>query len=538
MSDEEDKIGHGVTAWLNKHLTPPKHIDLGTEEYLNREMASAGYPLIKVNADSQFVKAFLPLLAFTGPAATMDAVGKSLGIQAKSYSQAVERSIHTGTYGQGYPPPHALLSATHNFGASNHHLQREEGVFTMLRPGFSANTLRSRTRSQGINQLDRNQQSGQQNGAIMTAAGTPLGSLIGLQVLPQTVAHRGYKGQCPENSMLAFEMGVKAGANALECDMHLSKDGVVVVNHDNTIKRCHGVDRKVIDCDWDYLSTLKSIAEPHVAIPRLSDLLQWLAVPEREHIWVYVELKLHDDAGALVKGVSDVLASVPSTPSRPWNTRIMLGIWTANYLSHIERYLPTYTISLLTPSLTYASCFLSIPQITSFSVNFFLLYSPAGSKFLADAHAAGKAVYAWTVNKPRVMNAAIRSNLDGVVTDEVDMYVKIREEWERKFISREEQGAGREGGLFGFEGGKKDAGVDHLPIQYRLAIKFFVGITNALGSLVAWKHKSVLSRFQVMACDQQPAATVMTADAQGVEGGGEISHSKTVDSADSTTRLN
>lgn len=92
--------------------------------------------------------------------------------------------------------------------------------------------------------------------------------------------------------MLAFETGIKAGADGLECDMHLTKDGVVVVNHDKTLKRCHGVDKKVIDCDWDYVRTLRSLDEPHVGIPRLCDMLEWLAVPEREHIWVYIELKV------------------------------------------------------------------------------------------------------------------------------------------------------------------------------------------------------------------------------------------------------
>ncbi|KAI5304446.1 hypothetical protein KEM56_006487 [Ascosphaera pollenicola] len=353
--------------------------------------------------------------------------------------------------------------------------------------------------------------------------------------LPQAVAHRGYKGRCPENSMLAFKMGVKAGANALECDMHLSKDGVVVINHDKTIKRCFGIDRRVIDCDWEYLSTLKSIDEPHVAMPRLCDLLEWLAVPEREHIWVYVELKLHDDAGALVKGISDVLASVPSTPARPWNTRIMLGVWTAHYLGHITRYLPTYPISLLTPSLTYASCFLTIPQVTGFSVNYFLLYHPDGRKFIADARAAGKAVYAWTVNKPRNMNYAVLSGLDGVVTDEVDMYLKVREDWQKKYVAREEQGAGREGGMFGFlapdQAGKEPAWYQ-LPMKYKLAIKFFVGITNALGNMIAWKHKGVLAQFQVKGSEQPTASRVPDDDDDGASRG------KTAETDDSTTRLN
>lgn len=49
--------------------------------------------------------------------------------------------------------------------------------------------------------------------------------------MPQTIAHRGFKSHLPENSMAAFEAAVKIGAHALETDVHLSKDGVVVLSH-------------------------------------------------------------------------------------------------------------------------------------------------------------------------------------------------------------------------------------------------------------------------------------------------------------------
>ena len=48
---------------------------------------------------------------------------------------------------------------------------------------------------------------------------------------PQTIAHRGYKAKYPENTMGAFVGAVEAGADAIETDIHLSKDGVVVISH-------------------------------------------------------------------------------------------------------------------------------------------------------------------------------------------------------------------------------------------------------------------------------------------------------------------
>jgi phosphatidylglycerol phospholipase C len=48
---------------------------------------------------------------------------------------------------------------------------------------------------------------------------------------PQAIAHRGYKAAHPENSMGAFVGAVEVGAHAIETDIHLSKDGVVVLSH-------------------------------------------------------------------------------------------------------------------------------------------------------------------------------------------------------------------------------------------------------------------------------------------------------------------
>jgi tubulin gamma len=48
---------------------------------------------------------------------------------------------------------------------------------------------------------------------------------------PQAIAHRGYKAKFPENTMGAFRGAVEVGAEGLETDIHLSKDGVAMLSH-------------------------------------------------------------------------------------------------------------------------------------------------------------------------------------------------------------------------------------------------------------------------------------------------------------------
>lgn len=51
------------------------------------------------------------------------------------------------------------------------------------------------------------------------------------------IAHRGFSGKYPENTMRAFEEAVKAGCDGVETDLHLTKDGIIVLCHDETLDR-------------------------------------------------------------------------------------------------------------------------------------------------------------------------------------------------------------------------------------------------------------------------------------------------------------
>jgi glycerophosphoryl diester phosphodiesterase len=54
---------------------------------------------------------------------------------------------------------------------------------------------------------------------------------------PYVMGHRGARSYAPENTIAGFNMGLSCGANLIECDVHLTKDGHVVVIHDDTVKR-------------------------------------------------------------------------------------------------------------------------------------------------------------------------------------------------------------------------------------------------------------------------------------------------------------
>ncbi|KAI9673343.1 MAG: hypothetical protein M1829_004110 [Trizodia sp. TS-e1964] len=240
---------------------------------------------------------------------------------------------------------------------------------------------------------------------------------------PQAIAHRGYQAKYPENTLISFAGAVQVGAQALETDIHLSKDGVVVLSHDGNLKRCYGRDEKIADCDWDYLSTLRTLKAPHTPLPRLKDLLDYLATPGLEDVWVLLDIKIDNDADDLMRFTADTIRN--TTPgAKPWAERIVLGCWTQNYLPLCDKYLPGFQISHIGYNLSYARQFLKIPSI-SFNMLQKILVGPAGTRFLQDAKAAGRPVYVWTVNEAEMMRWSIRKQVDGVITDNPEHYLDV-----------------------------------------------------------------------------------------------------------------
>ncbi|KAG0131639.1 PLC-like phosphodiesterase [Tuber indicum] len=162
---------------------------------------------------------------------------------------------------------------------------------------------------------------------------------------PQAVAHRGFRAQFPENTLTAFEGAVKAGAHAIETDLHLSKDGVVMISHDATLKRCFGVEGKLIDYDYSYLKTLRTLEAPHVPMPTLKEVLEFMCQPAVLGMWLLLDIKLDNDAEDIIRETASAICSV--NPSREfWANRIVLGCWTLDFLPLCDFYLPGFPITV------------------------------------------------------------------------------------------------------------------------------------------------------------------------------------------------
>jgi glycerophosphoryl diester phosphodiesterase len=74
------------------------------------------------------------------------------------------------------------------------------------------------------------------------------------------IAHRGYSGKYPENTMLAFEKAHQVGADGIELDVHFSKDGQLIVMHDEDVSRTTNGTGLIIDKTLEELKQLDASA--------------------------------------------------------------------------------------------------------------------------------------------------------------------------------------------------------------------------------------------------------------------------------------
>lgn len=155
---------------------------------------------------------------------------------------------------------------------------------------------------------------------------------------PDVVAHRGYAGRYPENTLPALEAAVDAGARYIEFDVQLSADGVPVVLHDADLRRTGGRPEAIADLTWPVLRDVEVCERARlgerfsgVTVPCLADVVGLLDV--QPHVTAFVEVKRE----ALRRfGTEDVVARVTDVIA-PVSARCVLTSFDANALREGRR---------------------------------------------------------------------------------------------------------------------------------------------------------------------------------------------------------
>lgn len=201
---------------------------------------------------------------------------------------------------------------------------------------------------------------------------------------------------------------------------------------DKDLKRCYGVDGLVRDHPWSYLSTLRTLREPRQPMPRLADLLSYLAEPANASVWVLLDIKIDDDAEEMISLLASTIRAAPSpSSSSTWSSRIVLGCWTARHVRLCHEILPDFAIAWIGITLSLAREYMKIPNI-ALNMRQEPLFGFGGGKFIKDVQADGRPLFAWTVNSVGWMRWAIRKRLDAVITDDPKLYLEVCERYRKE----------------------------------------------------------------------------------------------------------
>lgn len=240
----------------------------------------------------------------------------------------------------------------------------------------------------------------------------------------------------PENTIVAFDHGLSFGVDGIELDVHLSRDGVVVVHHDDTLERTTSGRGPVSACTADELERLDAgyafqaggsgPAYPFrgqgIGIPRLQAVLRrYPGIP------FIIELKSPDPELA-DRTIEDVRAADAVG-------RVALGSFYWRALHHArkneprirtgssreETRLSLYKSYVRWPLGRTAFQEFQVPE----SVRRTTVVSP---RFIEHAHRAGVPVKVWTVNDREDMQRLLGWGVDGLISDRPDVAAQVAAE--------------------------------------------------------------------------------------------------------------
>ena len=249
---------------------------------------------------------------------------------------------------------------------------------------------------------------------------------------PLIFAHRGGCTLGPENTLAAFDLGLQAGADGLELDVHLSADGVPVVHHDATLDRTTShsgplaahtaAELARVDAGCRYTRDGSfPFRQQGVGIPSLHEVLhRYRDVP------IVIEMKVNSpEMGEAVArevrradAVDRVCLAGYGARSAAAARAAIPGIATS--ATHPEVRLAVYRGLAGWPVRHADYGGYQVPECTGI----IRIVSP---RFVRDAHGAGFKVQVWTVDEEPDMRRLLQWGVDGLITNRPDLAVRVRD---------------------------------------------------------------------------------------------------------------
>ena len=230
-------------------------------------------------------------------------------------------------------------------------------------------------------------------------------------------AHRGASAYAPENTLPAFELAADMKAFGVELDVHLTKDGVLVVTHDDEISRVSDVKGFVRDLTFDELRSYNFAAKfekfGRVQIPTLDEVYELLSSRG-----LYCNVEIKPSTPGIVKKTLDCAVAhgmrekVIYSSFDHWNLTAALEYDSEAFVA------PLYGTQIVRPA-DYAALFGARAIHPHYAQ---ILTHP---EIVARANEIGIRVHPWTVDDPEAIKKLCDLNVGAIITNKPDVALEI-----------------------------------------------------------------------------------------------------------------
>lgn len=221
------------------------------------------------------------------------------------------------------------------------------------------------------------------------------------------IGHRGAAGLATENTLASLQAGMDAGADILEFDVRITRDGKPVIIHDPTLQRTHNLKNTVASLTLAELQALT----PTQPIPTLGQVLDQFY----GKILLNIELKSRGSGEKTIQ----LLKKRYVTKASDWDN-VLISSFSAAELVRIRRLAPHANLALLHKQNSFV--FIAYQRFLNFTaVGFHRLHlNPLATEI---ARRAGLFVYTYTVNRPNALAHLTAQGLDGIVTNYPNKFI-------------------------------------------------------------------------------------------------------------------
>jgi glycerophosphoryl diester phosphodiesterase len=255
---------------------------------------------------------------------------------------------------------------------------------------------------------------------------------------PLVFGHKGCGGDVPENTIMSFDKGVKDGADVLEMDLRMTKDGTIVISHDAFLEGQTNGKGWIRDLT---LAELKKLDAGYKFSPDDGKTFPFrgagCAIPTLEEVFqrypgIRMNIDLKSRNPLMAKKVVDLLIKYNRA-----DITITGSFW-HNNVARLRQEMKTRGVHDITCASSdevtddIMAANANVPPIKSPLIVFEVPVELGDVKvitpeFIKRAHDKGRVVIPWTINDEKEMEQLFKMGVDGIVTDKPALAKKVIE---------------------------------------------------------------------------------------------------------------